>query len=126
MCRNPIVRTLLSLRRGEGRRNGWVLGAKICDDLSDLRVGERIAEGGHLLPAVENLIGDLGRGPELVFAQSGEDGPFFAACAANSVAVGATLISKQDSSGLLGGLGFGAKDGAGVERSEKQDCRHQG
>jgi hypothetical protein len=85
-----------------------------------LIVGERIAERRHLLAAVENLAGDFGRSPELVFAQTSQVRPFFAACAARSVAVGATLVAKEKRAGLLGGFGPRAGESVRWKRGESE------
>ena len=82
-----------------------MLGAQIGDQLGDLLVGERVGKGRHLLAAVEDLIGDLGWGPQLVLAQVNERGSLLCADSANAVAVGATFVAKQERSGFFGGLG---------------------
>jgi len=83
-----------------------VFGAEVGDKLGGFGVGDGFAEGRHLLAAVEDLIGDFGGGPELVFGQGGEDWAFLAADAGFSVAVGATLAAKEEGAGLLGGFVF--------------------
>ena len=90
-----------------------MLGAQIRHHLRDLRIGQRVAEGRHLLPAVENLIGDPGRGPELVLADIGQIRPLLAAASAGAVAVSAALALKQDSAGLFIGPGLSAAEGIG-------------
>jgi hypothetical protein len=73
----------------------------------DLGVGQGVGKGRHLLAAVEDLVSNVGGGPESVIAQIGKVRPFFAACSAGAMAVCATLIAKQDSPGFFSGLGFG-------------------
>ena len=103
-----------------------MFGAEVCDQLGDLLVGERVAEGRHLLAAVEDLAGDFCRGPELVLAQVGEIRTLLAAGSAGSVAVGATLVAKENRAGLLGSFGLRAEEGVGGERGEQDDGRQDG
>jgi len=96
-----------------------VLGAEPGHKLGCLLVGERIAEGRHLLAAVENLMCDLGWGPAFVLAQTGQVRRLFAACAACAVAMDTALVAKENRAGLLGGSGFCAKQGVRRDRGEK-------
>ncbi len=43
-------------------------GTEVGDELGRFRVGDGVAEGRHLLAAVEDLVGDLDRGPGLLFS----------------------------------------------------------
>ena len=88
-------------RGGYRRRNGTLLGAQVGDQLGDLGVRERVGEGRHLLAAVENLIGDFVRWPELVGAQTAEIGTLLSAAASRAVAVGASLVAEEDGAGLF-------------------------
>lgn len=90
-----------------------MFGAEVGDQLGDLLIGDRVAEGRHLLAAVENLAGDFFRGPGLVCAQADEARSLFAADATGSVAIGATLVAKQQCAGLLGGLRLSTEKGVG-------------
>ena len=102
--------------------------AKISDQLGSFLIGDRIAEGRHLLAAGEDLVGDPGRGPELVLAQVNERRRFLGADAADAVTVGATFVAKQDRAGPFGGLGasFGLEEAVGRERGEKDDGGQKG
>jgi len=101
-CLAPLARLLRRRRRSIGRRwDGAVFGAQVGDQLSHLLVGEGVAEGRHLLSAVEDLGGDLGRRPKLVLADVDQRGRLFAADAADAVAVGAALVAEEDGAGLL-------------------------
>jgi hypothetical protein len=82
-----------------------VFGSQESHKLRDLCVGNRVAEGRHLLAAIENLIGNFFGGPELVLAQGGQVGTLFGASAIVAVAVGAAFIAKEDGAGALGVLG---------------------
>lgn len=90
-----------------------MLGAEVGDQLGDLLIGDGVAEGRHLLAAVENLTGDFLRGPGLVCAQADEAWRLFAADAARSVTIGATLVAKQQCAGLLGGLRLSTEQSVG-------------
>ena len=111
---------MLGRKRG---RDGAVLCAQVGDQLRDLRVGERVAKGRHLLSAIENLSGDFGGRPVGVLADVDEAGCFFAADAAYAVAKGAAFVAKQHGAGLLVGLGVG---GIGGEKGGKDDGGCQG
>lgn len=108
-----------------GRRGWWwdesVFGAEVRDQLRRFLIGEGIAERRHLLSAVINLSNNFGGRPELVFAQVYKRRRLLAADTADSMAVGATLIAKQDCSGPCGGFAFGAQQSVGVGRGEKQE-----
>jgi len=110
-------RGLLSGRGG--RWSGAVFGADVGDQLGDFRVSDGVAEGGHLLAAVENLIGDFGRGPKLVFAEVDERRCFLGADAAYAVAMGTTFVAKQERAGLLVSFGFRCKETGSGERCKK-------
>jgi len=97
-----------------------VFGAEISDDLGNLRVGESVGEGRHLLAAVENLIGDLCRQPDLVLVDLGEVRAFLAAHAFHGVAVPAILIAKEDGARHLVGFFVGGGEGLG------RDCGQDG
>ena len=99
--------------RWRGRRDGPVFGAQVSGQLSNFIVGDRVAERGHLLAAVENLIGDFGRGPELVLAQVCQSRSLLSTDAADAVAVGTALVAKQSCAGLLGGPGLAAGESMG-------------
>jgi len=111
-----------------------MFGAQVSHQLSDLSIGERIGERRHLLAAVANLIGDIFRGPELVGANTAEIGTLLSARAPGSMAVCATLVSKQDCAGLIGRQAFGAQSvqslsGASDEKKsccETKDARKKG
>jgi len=110
----------------EWRRDGPFFGAHVGNQLGDLRVGERVAEGRHLLPTVEDLAGDFGWGPVFVGADAYEAGGFFAADAADAVAMGAAGVAEKDCAGLLVGLGFGGQDEVSGQKGEEQYCREKG
>ena len=119
------MRRRLRRRRGGRRRDGPVFGAEVGDQLSDLLIGEGVAEGRHLLAAVENLMGDFGRGPVFVLAQAGEAGGLLGSLTAGSVTVSAALVAKEDRAGLLAGFVVGAEQGVGRgcgDEDEGQRC----
>ena len=68
-------RKLLRWRRGRlgGKRrwDGAGFGAEVSYQLCDLLIGEGVAEGRHLLAAVENLGRDFSGGPGFVSAKVG-------------------------------------------------------
>ncbi len=74
-------------------------GAQEGDDLRDLRIGERIGEGGHLLSPIHDLIGDLCGRPLLVGADIGKRWALFCAFEMVSVAMDAALIAEEGSAG---------------------------
>jgi hypothetical protein len=82
-----------------------MLGAQIGDQLGYLLVGKGVGEGRHFLAAIEDLVGYFCRWPELIGADVGESRPFLSASATDAMAVGATLIAKEDGAGLF--IGFG-------------------
>ena len=76
------------------------------------------------MAAVENLVGDFVRGPELIGANDAEVGAFLSARASCAVAIGATFVAKKNCAGLLGGLFFGARQGVSGrcgEDGQRQD-----
>lgn len=94
------ISLFFSLRRW---RDGPVPGAQIGHQLRNFLVGERVAEGRHLLTAIQNLIGDLGRRPFLVVRQTGQIRSFLGSNAAVAVAMSAALVAKKNGAGQLGG-----------------------
>ena len=100
-----------------------MFGAEVRDQLRRFLIGDGIAEGRHLHSAVINLSRNFGGSPELVFAQVDKRRRLLAADTADSMAEGATLISKQDCSSLRGGFAFGAQQSMGMGRGEKQERR---
>jgi len=68
-------------------------------------------------------MGDLVRGPEPVGAQAAQVRAFFAAGASNAVAIGATLVAKQDRAGSFGVLSLGAKEGGGGSCGDENNGR---
>lgn len=99
--------------------------AQIGNELSDLRVGEGIAEGGHLLPAIHDLAGDFGRCPLLVLIDVEQRRGLFAADGSLAMAVGATLVAKERGAGQNGGV-IGGEEGQSAEKDnggEKGDLR---
>ena len=118
------------VRIGSGRWYGAVFGAKISHQLGCFLVGYRVAERRHLLTAVEDLIGDLSRGPLLVLAQVDERRSFLGADAVDAMAMSAAFVAKQDGAGFFGGLGSrftsGPKEILSVECDEKHDSWQQG
>ena len=77
-------------------RNGPVPRPKKNDDLRCLGIRQRIGEGRHLLPAVLNLFGDLGRSPELVLADVHESRSLLRTRSGGAMAMGASLVAKQN------------------------------
>jgi hypothetical protein len=102
-----------------------VLSTEVSDQLGDLLIGDRVAEGRHLLATVENLAGDFFRRPGLVCAQADEARSLFAADATGSVAIGATLVAKQQCAGLLGGLGLSTGKGVGTGSRGDNESRYE-
>lgn len=84
-----------------------MLGAEIGDELGDLLVAERVAERGHFVAAVEDLIGHFFRRPVLVVANVEEGWRLFGADAAGAVAIGAALVAEEEGAGLRIGVAFG-------------------
>lgn len=76
-----------------------MLGAEENNDLGSLRIGQRIREGWHLLPAVLNLFGDLRRSPVLVLADVRESRSLLRTRSGGAVAMGASLVAKQNCPG---------------------------
>src|SRR5689334_15615429 len=101
-----------------GRRGRVVLGSEEGDELLDFVVAERIAEGRHLLSAVEDLVSHLLRRPGLVFADFGQTGSLFGAFERRSVAIGAALVAVQGSAGFHVSRGSGGEGGGGGENEE--------
>lgn len=81
-----------------------MFGAEIAHDLRDLLVCERVCEGRHLLPAIQDLIRDFCGRPILVFGQASERGSFFAADACDPVAMGTAFVAKEYRASLLRSL----------------------
>jgi hypothetical protein len=94
--------------------------------LGSLLVGDRIAERGHLLSAIQDLSRDFGRRPQLVFAQIHQGRGFFGADAAFAVAMCATLVAKQKGAGLLVGLGLTGGDGGGCSDKREDEQKNRG
>ena len=82
-----------------------MFGAQIGDDLCHLLVGERIGERRHLLSAVKNLLGHLGRSPNLVLVNIHQRGSFFGAFKGGAMAVGASLVAIENCACHLIGRG---------------------
>jgi hypothetical protein len=83
-------------------------------------VGNRVAEGWHLLAAVENLAGYLGGSPELVFGQAGKIGPFLGTLAIGAMAVHTAFVAKENGAGALGGFGVRTQQGMDKQDGEKE------
>ena len=90
-----------------------MLGAQIGDNLRHLLVCQGVGEGGHFPSAVENLVRHFGRSPGLVFADVRERRSFFATDSGNAVAIGATLVAKEDRAGFFSNLVFAAERSVG-------------
>jgi len=103
-----------------------VFGTQVSHQLGNLLFGDRVAEWGHLLSAVENLVGDSGRRPELVLAQVYQGRRFFGADAALAMAVSAAFVAKQDRAGLFVGLGPATAEGAGRDCGKKGEGQQKG
>jgi len=71
--------------------------AQECDQLSHLILRKRVFEARHLLAAVFDLAGDL-RGLQLS-AGVGQRGSLVRTLGSVAVAVGATLVAKEQSAG---------------------------
>jgi hypothetical protein len=102
-------RVSLLIRRRRRRRDGPMLGAQERDDLRYFLIAERVRKRGHLLSAIQNLIFDLGWGPQLVLTNFDERGGFLGPFSAGAVAVGTTFVAKQNCPGHLIGLRVGGK-----------------
>lgn len=89
---------------------GWwddvlALGAKVGDEVVDLRGGERVGEGGHVFAAVVDLFEDLFGGHAL--AELLEVGADLAVAAVDAVAVGAAVGGEEFcAAGVGGGRGL--------------------
>ena len=99
-------------------------GAEICNQLGSLGVGNRLAEGRHLLAAVQNLMGYAGWGPLFVLVKTSERRPFFAADAASAVTVVAATAVEEKRTGLFGGLVLFAEERGGRRRHRKEGNQH--
>ena len=78
-------------------------------DLRRFGVAQRIREGGHLLAAVHDLLGDLGWSPDLILANIHERWSLSGAFAMRAMTMGTALIAKQDCTGHFIGLRVGGK-----------------
>jgi hypothetical protein len=83
---------------------------QVRNNLRYLRVAQRIREGRHLLPAMQNLLGHPGRTPQLVLANVHERRSFLGTHAADAVAVDAAFVAKQDRTRHFVGLCAGAEE----------------
>ena len=117
-----LLRCRWRRRFGQCGQRGLVLCPQISHQLGNLPVRERVTEWRHLLPAVQDLMGDLLRGPILVFAQVSQWWAFLSADPFGAVAMGTILLAKEERTGQLVGLcgmGFlGGQDGRGQGDSE--------
>jgi len=98
-----------------------VLGAEEDDDLCRLRVAQRIREGWHLLSTVLNLLGDLGRSPDLVLSNVHQRGGLPGAFAVSAMTMGTPFIAKQDCTGHLIALCVGGKCRRGKHSGDQED-----
>lgn len=119
------------LARRQWRRRGRpVLRAEISDQLSDLLVRHGIAEGRHFGAAIENLVGDLGRGPNLVLPQIDQGGSLFCTDSAITMTVGTTFVAKQQCTCLFrrfgAAFGGGSDERAGWDGCEQEDTSKNG
>ena len=103
-----------------------MLCAKIRDHLGNLRVGERVAKGRHLLPAVEDLGAQAIRLPLLVATQIGKGRTLLAANAVRSMTTGAAAVAEEHSAGFGGGFVPGAPMGMSRSHREQDECGQQG
>jgi hypothetical protein len=78
-------------------------GAEIGNQLRNLLVGERFAEGRHLLPAVGDLVDHLGRRPILVFAYVDQGRRLLGANSARTMTERAAFVAKKNRAGLFVG-----------------------
>ena len=101
-----------------------MLGTQIGDKLGRFGVRYRVAKGWHLLPAIQYLARNSGRGPGFVLANADQRRSFLAALARYSVAVGASLVAKKNGSGLFIGRGLCIRKSGqrGKNESEQQGC----
>ena len=90
------------------------------DDLRRLGIRQRIGKGRHLLPAVLNLLGDLGWCPELVLSDIRECRSLLRTLALSAMTVGASFVSKQNRAGHFIGLLMGGECRAGEDSSNQQ------
>jgi len=103
-----------------------VFGTEVSHELGSLLVGDRIAERGHLLSAIQDLSRDFGRRPQLVFAQVHQGRGFLGADAAFAVAVSATLVAKEKGACLFVGLGLAGRDGGGCGKKREDEQKNRG
>jgi hypothetical protein len=82
--------------------------------------GKRIAEGRHLILAVENTLGNLFVGPVLLFADFGKGGGFFGAFEVRAVTADA-VVAEKNGTRLFIGLGIRGLPGNGYNGSKKKD-----
>ena len=73
------------------------------NELADFVVGKGIAEGGHVLTTVPNLISHLLRGHRL--PDIGQRWAFVGALAGSSMAMGAAPVAEEYGSRYLFGIG---------------------
>ena len=87
--------------RGARNRGGQrpVFCAEKGNELSQFVLGERVAEAGHLLPAILDLGGNL-RGLQGL-ADVGQGRTLLGSLSAGAVAVGAAFVTKEVGSGLF-------------------------
>jgi hypothetical protein len=93
---------------GRGR-TGAGFGAEVSDQVGYFAVVEGIAKGRHLLTTVEDLVGDAGGRPALVFVDAGESGGLLGASQVGAMAESAAFIAEEGGSGLSGSLCICAK-----------------
>ncbi len=106
--------------------NRLVLCAQVRDQIGDVLIRYGITERGHFLAAIEDLAGDLFRGPGFVFGKAGKRGRLFGADASVTMAVGAAFVAKQDGTCLFfitpfyGGMGDGTWEGSDESKEEEE------
>jgi len=83
-----------------------VFRAQVGDDLGDLGIAERVAEGRHPGAAIQNLICDFFRRPLLVAADVGEGGALFCAFEISAVTVSAAFVAIENGAGKGIGVFF--------------------
>ncbi len=103
-----------------------MLRAQVGDDLCNLGISERVGEGWHFAPAVENLLGDPRRRPVLVLADIGKRRSLLCAGAGDAVAMLASFIAKENGSGLFVGPGIGGKELRREHQRQKRESKKTG
>lgn len=100
-----------------------LFGAEKSDQLLDFVVGERIAEGRHLLAAVEELAGDFVVGPLLLFADVFESRGFARAFEVGAVAEAAAFVAEENGAGHFGFFFLAGCEGGlrGAQGNEDKD-----